>query len=273
MDQRSGFVALDGEKLHYLQMGQGPRLLLCFHGYRNTASLFTPFSHYLGKDFTLICLDLPHHGKSQWSDTMELSRKHMVTLVEHFLKEFNVEKVSLAGYSIGGRLCLQLIELVPEKIEQALLIASDGLVFNWFYYFMTRHPLGKRLFNSFLSNPSGYLKYVDWLHKKGLINDTRYRFFMNYVDSEGERRFLLKVWPGLRSLVPERRKLTKAIRSHHTPIYLFMGEHDPIIPQGLAHRFKKGLDSVQLFILDKGHRVFDSDSLPRMARCLITGTC
>ena len=101
-DQQTGFVQIGGEKLHYLKLGAGRRLLVAFHGYRNNASLFIPFDRYLNKDFTIICIDLPHHGKSSWPDTKELSNGHLVELVHQLKREFNVEKLSLAGYSIGA---------------------------------------------------------------------------------------------------------------------------------------------------------------------------
>jgi len=46
-----------------------------------------------------------------------------------------------------------------------------------------------------------------------------------------------------------------------------------VIPLRHAQRFKKGLDSVKLFVVEKGHRVFDSDTIPQMAKCLNDRTC
>jgi pimeloyl-ACP methyl ester carboxylesterase len=270
---QSGYVSLQGGKLHYIKMGTGSRLLIAFHGYANNASLFYPFRRYLERDFTIISIDLPHHGNSVWPDEQLLHRRDLKLLVTQLMEEYKVERVALMGYSMGGRVSLKITELMPEKIDRVLLIASDGLVFNPLYYFVTRTFFGKKLFTNFLARTERYLGVISWLRKKEFIDASRHRFAMYYLESEKDRSFLLKVWPGMSELIPNMRRLRVAIRKHHIPIYIFMGTHDRIIPVPHAHRFKKDMESVHLFIVDKGHRVFDTDTLPQMANCLITGKC
>ena len=60
--------------------------------------------------------------------------------MRYFIDTFAVDKVALAGYSMGGRVCLTITELLPELIDRVLLIASDGLVFNPLY-FLLQKPL------------------------------------------------------------------------------------------------------------------------------------
>jgi pimeloyl-ACP methyl ester carboxylesterase len=273
MNEQSGYVSLDSGRLHYLRMGTGKRLLLAFHGYGNNAGLFYPFQRFLKDDFTILSFDLPHHGKSVWDEGKLLHKKDLRDLAIHLLKEYQVDQFCLAGYSLGGRVCLTLTELMPDKVERVLLIASDGLVFNPFYYFVTKTLVGKRIFTKFLTNTGRYMRIVEWLRKKGWIDASRYRFAMYYLETEADRSFLLKVWPGMSMIVPDIKKLRTAILRHHIPVFIFMGSFDRIIPVLHAERFKKDLGSVQLFILEKGHRVFDADTLPQMANCLIKGTC
>jgi pimeloyl-ACP methyl ester carboxylesterase len=227
---------------------------------------------YLAKEFTLLSFDLPHHGKSDWTEE-KFHKRDLIVLMQKLLEEYNVSKVSLIGYSMGGRVCLTITELLPENIDNVLLIASDGLVFNPFYYFVTRTLVGKKMFSNFLVKPKQYLKLITWLRQKELIDATRYRFFMYYLESEADRSFLLKVWPAMSHITPDRKKLSAAIKKYCIPVFVFMGAYDKIIPVLHAERFKRDLPTVHLHILEKGHRVFDADSLPQMANCLIKGTC
>lgn len=254
-------------------MGNGSKLLLAFHGYGNSPSLFQPFQRYLQNDFTILSIELPHHGKSTWEQHKAVSKKDLKELAEELMQQFGADKFSLMGYSMGGRVCLTLMELLPAKIERCLLIAADGLVFNPFYYFVTQTFVGQRMFRKFLTEPGRYMSLADWLRKRQLIDATRYRFFMNYVESEQARAFLLNVWPTMRELIPSGKRLRAAIHTYHIPVFIFMGIHDRIIPAQHAKKFSKDLSSVKLFILDKGHRVFDYETLPQMADCLIKGTC
>src|SRR5687768_15494147 len=137
MSYESGYIQLDNFELHYLKIGTGKKLLLAFHGYGNDASLFTHFDKYLSKDYTIYSFDLPHHGKSHCDDKHALEKKDVIKLVNTLKREMCVAQVSLMGYSMGGRICLTLVELMPDAIDMVVLIASDGLVFNKFYFFLT----------------------------------------------------------------------------------------------------------------------------------------
>ena len=271
--KESSFVELPNGRLHYLRMGTGKRLLLCFHGYGNNAALFTAFESYLEREFTIISIDLPHHGRSEWDEKVLLETQDMVELVGQLTTTFGVQKISLLGYSMGGRVCLTIASLVPQYIDKILLIAPDGLVFNPFYYFVTRTFIGKNLFKSFLTRPGKYLNLIEWLHEKKWIDSSRYKFAMYYISSEKDRRFLLKVWPGMSKIVPDRRKLQAACKKYQFPVFIFMGVYDRIIPVPHAEKFKRSFRNVHLFILEKGHRVFDATTLPEMANCLIRETC
>jgi pimeloyl-ACP methyl ester carboxylesterase len=191
-------------------------------------------------------------------------------LVNFLMKEHGVENLSLLGYSMGGRVCLKIVELMPAQIDKVLLIAPDGLVFNPFYYFLTRTFVGSTIFKRFLTDPQRYMFLVELARKRKWIDESRYKFAMQYLNTTDARSFLLRVWPGMSKLIPNPRRLNKTIKQHSVHIDVFMGNYDRIIPVALAQRFKKELETVQLHILEKGHRVFDADTLPEMAKCLLT---
>jgi pimeloyl-ACP methyl ester carboxylesterase len=270
MSYESGYITLDDLQLHYLKIGSGTKLLLAFHGYGNDASVFTHFDQYLSNDYTIYSFDLPHHGKSQCDDKRILEKTDMIKLVNALKREMCVPRLSLMGYSMGGRLCLTIVELMPETIDKVVLIASDGLVFNKFYFFLTRTTPGSALFKHMLEKPQSYMKLVDWLKKGKIIDTHRHGMAMHYLQSANSRSFLLKVWPCMKHLVPDNAKLRQIIKKEQIPVHVFMGAHDKIIPARLAHRFKGNLDSVQLHILDKGHKVMDADTLPQISAALLS---
>jgi pimeloyl-ACP methyl ester carboxylesterase len=54
--------------IHYIQYGYGPGLIFCFHGYGENAVSFAIFEEILGDRFTLIAIDFPFHGKTDWQE-------------------------------------------------------------------------------------------------------------------------------------------------------------------------------------------------------------
>lgn len=269
MNNQSGFIGLRNGQLHYIKMGSGKRLLLAFHGYHNDASIFSGFENLIGNDFTILSFNLPFHGDTKWKDGRFLEKTDLVSLVNQVRTLFGVEKVDLLGYSMGGRVCLNIIELMPEKIERVILVACDGLIFNPFYFFVTRNTLGKALFGNFIHAPKKYLALISRLRKWNFIDASRYKFFMYYLESETDRQFLHKVWPAMSMLLSDNNKVRKAIEKYQLPVFIFMGKYDRIIPPKNALEFKKDLKTVELFIVEKGHKVMDKDTVAKMAECLL----
>ena len=263
------FVSAGSQKLHYIKWGSGSRLLLAFHGYGNDASIFRLFEPYLSTQYTILSFDLPHHGESKWTADSPLSKKDLAAMAKGLMAEYKVDKISLLGYSMGGRVCLTLMEQMPESIARAVLIATDGLATDYIYSFFTRTFIGRKIFRNLLDKPGRYLRFIDWLKQKKLLDETRHKFVMKYIKTGQNRAFLGQVWPGMSQLRPLYAKLKAGIKKYHIPVSLVMGAHDRIMPPSRAQRFKKGLDTVQVYVLDKGHRVFDEGNAGDIAKWLL----
>jgi pimeloyl-ACP methyl ester carboxylesterase len=262
-------INLGKEKLHSLHTGNGSKLLLAFHGYGNNAAMFLPFADHLA-EYTIVSIDLPHHGNSSWPDSLHLTEQHLIDLVQQLLVQYNCESISLMGYSMGGRVCLKIAELMPEKVDKIVLLASDGLTFNTFYYFVTRTSPGKYLFRSFLSSPKRYMTLIDWARKRNIIDASRHKFAMQYLNEAADRDFLLRVWPCMSLLIPDYKKLHQLTQQHNIHICVYMGKYDKVIPVNLAEKFKQTLSNanIELHVLNKGHRLIDEDTLPIIAKSL-----
>lgn len=264
----SKFATIGTQKIHYLQTGNGERLLIGFHGYGNDASLFKELSKHLQHSFTMLFIDLPFHGQTDWNSDTPVLKEELCEWINYFMNEFSVEKISLIGYSIGGRVCLSIVEEMPKLIDNCVLVAADGLVFNPFYHIVTRNNIGKAVFKYFLSNDKN-LRLIKAIHKRRLLDERKYKFIMQYLKTQNERNKLSDRWISLSLLVPNNKKLKSVILKHDIPIAVFMGERDTVIPVAKAKKFAKGLASVQVHILKKGHRMFDSETIPLIAQSLI----
>lgn len=263
----SDVIHIGSKNFHYLQAGSGRRLLICFHGYRNDATMFRQFIPYLEHEFTMLSIDLPHQGKTIWDGDWIFSKEDLKILIPHLLEKFNAEKFSLLGYSIGGRVCLCAVELFPECIEQCVLAASDGLVFNRFYHFVTKNQPGSNLFKRFLSDEKN-LGFIEIARRCKLITEKKYRFVMHYLKTDDDRIKLRQIWDSLALLIPDHPNLKKNISHYAIPVFIFMGRKDQVIPLRNAQKFVKGMHTAKLTILEKGHRVIDDETIPVIAQTL-----
>ena len=98
------FVTVEGVKLRYLKVGEGPVLLL-LHTLRTQLDLFHKVIPDLARDFTVYALDYPGHGYSDIPDG-SYDADFFVKYVNGFLEELDLTGVTLCGVSIGASISL-----------------------------------------------------------------------------------------------------------------------------------------------------------------------
>src|SRR5690606_2199861 len=86
--------------------GSGDELLICFHGFGESASRFTCMEPALGNMFTIVALDMPFHGHTTWSEGRDVEQEDLEALIKKILERFGKQRFSLMGYSMGGRLVM-----------------------------------------------------------------------------------------------------------------------------------------------------------------------
>ncbi|MEB3119917.1 MAG: 2-succinyl-6-hydroxy-2,4-cyclohexadiene-1-carboxylate synthase [Snowella sp.] len=103
--------------------------LLFLHGFMGDCQEFDNILPYFWDDFYYLVIDLPGHGQTEVTgdDSNYGMEKTAIALID-FLDHFQLSKIGLIGYSMGGRLALYLALHFPEKFSHLILeSASPGL--------------------------------------------------------------------------------------------------------------------------------------------------
>ena len=109
--------------LHHEISGTGKKPVVLLHGFMENTTIWNEMEAHLSKDFTLIKIDLPGHGKSkvyQEIHTVEL----MAEKVKEVIDALKLEKINLLGHSLGGYVSLAFAENFPEILESMTLFFS-----------------------------------------------------------------------------------------------------------------------------------------------------
>jgi pimeloyl-ACP methyl ester carboxylesterase len=101
---KPAYVTVDGVRLRYLKVGEGPVLLL-LHTLRTQLDLFHKVIPELARGFTVYALDYPGHGYSDIPDG-SYDADFFVKYVSGFLEELDLIGVTLSGVSIGASISL-----------------------------------------------------------------------------------------------------------------------------------------------------------------------
>ena len=120
-----------GLKIDYLEMGEGP-LIVLFHGWGANKELFQTIMTVMSEKYRVVAPDVPGFGKSEepkepWNldDYCDFARE----FVKFALKD-KEEPVILGGHSHGGRTLIKLLGngTLPFQVTKLLLIDSAGIV-------------------------------------------------------------------------------------------------------------------------------------------------
>lgn len=121
-------IDIDGLKLHAEVAGSGPPVVLV-HGFTGTGASWRSLVEVLAPDFTTIAVDLVGHGRSGCPTAPERygMRRAMDDLAA-LLRALGHERAAWLGYSLGGRVALQVAVHRPDVVSALLLEgATPGL--------------------------------------------------------------------------------------------------------------------------------------------------
>jgi pimeloyl-ACP methyl ester carboxylesterase len=119
-------ATVDGIQLHSSSTGKGPRTVILVHGWTCDDTTWESQVPALARDFRVLTIDLPGHGKSGAPKDGKLSMDLFARAVESVRREANAERVVLAGHSMGTPVIVQYARLYPQHV--AAMEFVDGLV-------------------------------------------------------------------------------------------------------------------------------------------------
>lgn len=110
-------------EISYSSVGTGPVIVL-IHGFPDSGAIWETISDDLCKAFTLIIPDLPGTGATPMQG--EVTIDDMARGIDLILEKEGVNKVVLAGHSMGGYVALAFARLFPERVAGLSLVHSTA---------------------------------------------------------------------------------------------------------------------------------------------------
>ena len=240
--------------LHYSEYGEGKKVLLCFHGFGQTSSHFHELEEVLKDEYKIYNFDLFYHGQSFWhqKDT-PVSKEHWALLIGRFLKEKNVDRFSLMGFSMGAKFVLSVFESFPDKVEKIILIAPDGIKTS-FWYNLATYPVGVRsFFRRIILRPGLYFSIVKFLRFFRIVDAGVLRFANTQMVTKEQRRRVYYSWIVFKELKFDMNKIAALVIRHHVKLEMFLGIHDKVITGKNMNILLHKLNQYDMHLLESGH--------------------
>jgi pimeloyl-ACP methyl ester carboxylesterase len=120
---RGVFVPVAGERIHLLEAGQGPPLLL-IHGLGGQMGNFThSLVSRLANDHRVIVFDRPGSGHSTRAAEAGGSLVRQAALVAELIGTLGAGSIDVVGHSLGGAIALTLALNHPDRVRTLALVA------------------------------------------------------------------------------------------------------------------------------------------------------
>jgi 3-oxoadipate enol-lactonase len=226
--------------LAYERLGNGKPLML-IHGFPLDHTTWNNVSDLLKNDFDLILPDLRGFGQSttvETSYTISDMADDLVGLLDHL----QIDKVALAGHSMGGYVALAFAKKYPQRVSGLGLVSSQAVA-------DSSEGKDRRYQTAADVAQNGVGVVADTMTPK-LSADVRVQAFVRAVI---ERQTPSAVIGALKAMA-EREDLISYLSSASFPLVLIHGNADVLIPVDRAKEIKAVLPSAQFIELQgAGH--------------------
>ncbi len=122
------FATVDGVKVHYHDVGQGPALVM-LQGSGPGATGWSNYSRnvkYFARKFRVIVPDLPGFGKSDMKPVDAPIPGWWANVVLGLLDQLGIDKAHFVGNSMGGMVSLKIALEQPGRIDRLVLMGPGG---------------------------------------------------------------------------------------------------------------------------------------------------
>ena len=120
--------------VHQTPPGQTPPAVVLLHGFGSSLHTWEDWASVLSEDFRVIRYDLPGAGLTGPDASGDYTDARGMTVLLALLDRLGIQKTSLIGHSMGGRLAWNFAAAHPERIEKLILVSPDGFASPGFEY-------------------------------------------------------------------------------------------------------------------------------------------
>lgn len=254
----SYYIRHSHTRFHYRVFGSGKKLVFAFHGYGRDSYTFSFLEKSLGRDYTIIAIDLPFHGLTEWDKELTFHPEYLVQVIQEIRKERDAlhDHFVLLGFSMGGRIALHLAQIMHRHVERLSLVAPDGLRINFWYWLGTHTWPGHKLLHYTVEHPSWFIKLLNFAQRTGLMTKSLAGFVHYYFDDKEQRLTLYRRWATMRKFMPASKKLRRHIMRDKIKVCMLFGQYDNVILHSPATAFAKGLEEhVKVNVINAGHNL------------------
>ncbi len=244
-----------GIRLHLRDSGprDAPALIL-LHGFGSSLQTWDAWAARLSTRYRVIRFDLPGFGLTGADPTGDYSDRRGLQVLAALMDQLGLERATLVGNSLGGKLAWQFAVQDPERVESLVLISPDGFASPGFEYNRKPSlPVTVRLLPFILPKPLLRMSLAPAYGDRSRLDEATVSRYRDLMLAPGVRRSMVARMAQVMLVDP-----VPLLRRIRAPTLLLWGERDAMIPLSNATDYAAAIPGVRLVVLPGlGHVPFE----------------
>lgn len=271
----SEFINIQGMQAHVVQSANchthrgdaaeknRPETIVLLHGTSASLHTWEGWTKALSDQYCVVSMDLPGFGLTgpYVDESTQYSSENYAAFVIEVLNHLKLDRVTLAGNSLGGKVAWRTAALYPERVNRLILVDSVG------YPATPKHvPIGFKLAKYPMMSPILNRILPRSVVEKSVLSVYADNSKVN--DALVDRYYELTLRKGNRQALSRRLNETDddsdqaQIKQLDIPTLILWGAKDDLIPVENAALFHRDIRDSQLKIFDNlGHVPHEEDPL------------
>lgn len=237
---------------HSIFGGQKKQWLVAFYGYGQSEAVYEKLYEKIEKTHNLLVI----HNPMQDYHT-DLQADDLKKYLEALFQELDVKTFHSVSYSMGSRLNLYLPQFFGKSLSKIIIIAPDGITFNFWNRVAISTPWGRRIFKYFVENGTVYMKALLFFYKIGVVNKSMYAFSKWNMRDDIRRKNVYNAWMNMRFLRPDLKKINRHIEANGIKLISYFGKKDLVIPLSVQKRCVRFFPNQKHVLIESDHNILN----------------
>lgn len=263
------YRTVDGVRLRLRDTGpRDAQAVILLHGFGASLDTWEPWARALSARYRVIRFDLAGFGLTGPDPTGEYTDARQMKILVDLMDQLRVDRASLVGNSLGGRIAWNFAALHPSRVARLVLVSPDGFASPGFEYDkVSKTPLIMQALPYVAPRSMLKANLTAAYGRPEALSETTLTRYRDMMLAPGVRRAILARMGQtiLRDPAPTLARI-------EAPTLLLWGERDGMIPISNAADYLRHLPNARLVRLPNlGHLPFEEDpvnSLPPVERFL-----
>jgi pimeloyl-ACP methyl ester carboxylesterase len=244
-------IIIHGNRLYYQESGSGQPLVL-IHGWTGSSFDWRLVLPTLAQRFRVIVPDQIGFGKSD-KPRIDYTIENFVEYLDELIENLKLEKVNLAGNSLGGHIACEYALSYPAKVKTLILIDAAGVRTKLPPFFKLVRIPGLLEWGMARISPGRYKRFMKTrgpYYNRDIITDDLVKGHMNsFLTKQGIKAAAKSFRRNIGTVYVEDR-----LEELNIPVLIIWGNKDITLPISMGYTFHRKIKDSKIIIIENcGH--------------------